>query len=82
MAEVLHAFVILIFLPGGTSKITNKESCGSMFEVQVGELETYELVFIVVSPSHYPDDDTIHDTESPAFLTFLIWTLISTSTTP
>lgn len=56
MAEVLHAFVILIFLPGGTSKITNKESCGSMFEVQIGELETYELVFIVVSPSHHPDD--------------------------
>ena len=56
MAEVLHAFVILIFLPGGTSKITNKESCGSMFEVQVDELETYELVFIVVSPSHHPDD--------------------------
>lgn len=45
MAEILYAFVILIFLLGGTSAITAKESCGSMFEVQVGELETYELVF-------------------------------------
>ena len=41
MAAVLCAFVIYILLPGDTSAITDKESCGSFFEVQDGELETY-----------------------------------------
>ena len=43
MAAVLCAFVIYILLPGDTSAITDKETCGSFFEVQDGELETYEL---------------------------------------
>ena len=42
MAAVLCAFVIYILLPGDTSAITDKETCGSFFEVQDGELETYE----------------------------------------
>ena len=62
MAAVLCAFVIYILLPGDTSAITDKESCGSFFEVQDGELETYERVrfsfhcVTVVSPSHSPED--------------------------
>ena len=38
MAAVLCVFVIYILLPGDTSAITDKESCGSFFEVQDGEL--------------------------------------------
>ena len=38
MAAVLCAFVIYILLPGDTSAITDKETCGSFFEVQDGEL--------------------------------------------
>ena len=58
MAAVLCAFVIYILLPGDTSAITERETCGSFFEVQDGELDTYERVrfsvhcVTVVSPSH------------------------------